>query len=318
MLNKVIAMCCLLPMVGCSSGNELEENKFKSTSLSVNIVGDDSAGFALESSNYVTNADLWCDDQFNSNLDFDESQSIIIFSNLGSCYLVLKEFTLGGKLFVEDGDYYDDVKIFSYFDDGVVVDRKLVRSRQAMYPSETDGSCQDCEIKDIKAEFPYSILDINTDILSSEILYQKLVVGMAEEPAPTCDSINTKLVQNSYEESPKLVVRLTNCLNTLNTDGLEFGLHYASLGEDGSMGQSFLITDAHAVIDQSSVTPKQDGSDYRIVLEMEEIQDLWETPPSAMEALTSDFVVSIRNNLGVSALVYAIKNNCSMDQGAAW
>ncbi len=318
LLKNVVYALTLVNAIGCSSMKmeETEDQNFNPTELTVELQKSGSDFMLTNEPSYdpvITKAELWCNDELKSSLEFTaDNQKLELFSKVKNCELRLVEFKLDDKTFERANHYADGVYVFEYRNaDNILVDNKLARSSKAIENVSYDKCRKKCKYKKAHVTFEYSILDIKKEILDNTIVYSEIKVGMEEEPAPTCDKISADLVQDEgYHALPSLVISLHNCRNTIDTTDLEFGIKKAHLTEQGYLSDLFLITDAQQVITNYPVNPEQDGYNYEITLSFDEIKSLWNSEASTIEALTTDFVLAIRNKGGISALAYAIDNRC--------
>ena len=313
---KLISLLILTALTGVACQDKIEEtNAFQSTELSVEVEQNDASLNLTGGDKYVTKAELWCEGENKASLDFtQDSQKIELYSDIKDCELRLTEFVEGGDTYSLHELYSEGVYEFDYRNaDNRLEDRKLVRSHQKIGPGHYIQCNKDCEFKKVRVKFPYSVLNIEEVVLENTVVYNRVKVGLEEEPAPTCDDMSAELVQgDDLFTPPSLVVYLENCWNTIDSGELEFGLGQADLANDGSAAAPIFIDDAQDLIKDFPVTPEQDGYNYTITLDFEQIKSLYSSEVSTIEALTTDFMVALRNKGGISALVYLIDNQCKV------
>ncbi|MFW7378948.1 MAG: hypothetical protein ACOH5I_09100 [Oligoflexus sp.] len=314
-------------IVGCQQDHDNTE-EFKSLKLSVDLVEADSeneevlslAGYSQDGSPaYVTKAALWCEGEQKRVFEFDaDKQSEDLFGAIEGCELRLQEFKIGERTFSLSNQYSAGAFEFqSRNDNNRLVDNRLVRSHQQIGPGQLLDCKDKCQFKTVTVTFPFSVLDIRNEILENTVNFSELTVGMQEEDAPVCDSFEARFINGTdFLTPPNLEIKLTNCQNTIGSSNLEFGFDKIRLSNSGNFVGQFLITHAQVLINDLPIVPTKNGNDYTITLSLEEIKALWgRHAPSTVEALTTDFVLAIRNEGGISALLYALKNKCVVKHG---
>ncbi|SMF01537.1 hypothetical protein [Pseudobacteriovorax antillogorgiicola] len=322
---KLIGCVAAFTLVGCQDISE-DPNQFRTTLVEVSLEETD-ASLALSGSGrdekvLVKTAELWCNDELKSELSFDRGQKIEIFSRIEDCKLKLTSFLIKDRRFQIDSAYQevDGAYYFSHNSGGGVEDQRIVRAWQPIDLALFTGCEADyCDFYRSRVGFKYSVLDFEHVTLENDVYYNKLHVKMEQEPAPTCDDIQVSFVEGDdpYLDPTSVEILLKGCVTTIaSANNLEFGLAIRSIPDFRYWKNDFTIEDAQEIVSNLSVYPEQNGNDYRIRLSLSDIMTGLSKSgsslgtPSVVIALLADFVVAVRNEGGISALVYGIENKC--------
>ena len=316
---RLFAVVALSAIVGVACQNQSTENEtFQSTRLSVEIEEVDPSlnlNAYSQTSGFVTKAELWCEDKLKASLEFSaDQQSIDLYSSLEDCEIRLTEFSFEGGLYSIGSLFSEGVYEFEQREPNSIsiIDKKLVRSVQPIATHKQNKCGSDCEINEVHVSFPHDVLDIKKEVLVNETKLNQLQVSLEEEPAPTCESLSARFIESPDQITPpSLEISLTNCTNTIGTDDLEFGFGPTRLDENGDLPGNINIVNVMDAISGFPIDPIRDGDNYLIYLSFAELEQRLENfEVSTIDILTSDYAVAIRNQAGISGLVYLIDNRC--------
>lgn len=283
--------------------------------LSSSIIKADSiSGFSLAGSAQAHEASVNCPWWSSSHsFDFSSGEPVSIYrdgqdlsSGFSSCMVTLEEFSMGGLIYKRNSTPIVPLLLaaFEAFDDDDnVIDSKYVLFFRQPFLSPDACSTPEDNCNYYTVEFIYSELADADVFLENNVVINQVNLEMDEQPAPSCDVAAKWNLSGPLTAKPRLDITLSNCENTINTGFIRYGLIY----KDGGEADPFLISDAFDVINGGDVTgdfPAPAG--HIISLSLDEVKAI--VGGDDVAALNANFILAIKNLLGISAAYYHIDN----------